>query len=299
MATTTAADLIVPEVWADAVGPTILGKTVVAPLATQDDTLVGEPGDSVDFPRWDYIGDADDLDENVPMTTTKMTMTDSKATIKEVGKAVEMTDKAVLTSLGSPDSQAQAQIALAVARKIDFDLRVAAELVETGTDSKGNAKTWQPLAVPAADKPLSWNRLTQGFALLGDEYDPAELAGILVHSAQYMQLMNDPTFISADKFGSGAVVQRGQIGAIGGIPVFMSDRATKVADVGGGVEGFNALIIRKGALSLKHKRRPIVEKDRDILARTNIITTNAHYAVKRVDDRGVVVVPTNAVIPEA
>lgn len=298
MATTTQADLITPDVWADSVGPNILGKAVVAPLADVDDQLVGQPGDSVNFPRWDYIGDAVDLTENVAMTTSTMTMTDSKATIKEVGKAVELTDNAVLAALGSPNSQAQTQIALSVARKIDFDLRTAAELVETGTDSKGNSKTWQPLALPAANKPLSWSRLNMGLALLGDEYDPDEIAGILVHSFQAAQLRDDPNFLSADKFGTGAVLLRGQIGAIGRMPVIVSDRATKVTDVGEGAEGYNALIIRKGAIALKYKRRPIVETDRDILKRTNIITTNAHYAVKRVDDRGVVVVPTNAVVPQ-
>lgn len=305
MATTLKTNLIVPDVWADAVGPTILGKAVLAQLADADDQLVGVPGDSVQFPKFDYIGDASDLTENVAMTASTLTMTDSKATVKEVGKAVELTDTATLAALGNPNNQAQTQIALAVARKIDADLRTAAEVTESGTDSKGNSKTWAPLAVPVADVPLSWNRLTQGFALLGDEYDPAEIAGIVVHSTQHMQLLNDPNFISVDKFGQGAVIMRGQVGNIGGIPVLISDRATEVVTVPGEVgppvvdeeKGYRALIVRKGALALKYKRRPLVETDRDILKRTNIITTNVHYAVKRVDDRGVVIVPTNKKFP--
>lgn len=303
MATTTSADLIDPIVWADAVGPHILGKSVFAPLADADDQLVGQPGSTVVFPRWDYIGDAADLTENVAMSTTTMSMSDSQATIKEVGKAVELTDTATLVALGSPNSQAQQQIALSVSRKIDADLRTAAERVETGTDQQGNSKTWQPLAVPAADVPLSWHRLTQGFALLGDEWNPEDIAAITIHSAQHMQLLNDPNFIRRDSFGEGAVMLRGQVGSIGGVPVIVSDRATAVADVsdgsGAAVPGYNALIIAKGALALKYKRRPMVETDRDILKRTNIITTNAHYAVKRVDDRGVVVIPTNAAAPTA
>lgn len=302
MATTTSANLIVPEVWADAVGPTILGKSVMVNLATVDDQLAGQPGETVIFPKFDYIGDAEDLTENVAMNITTLTMTDSRATIKEAGKALELTDTATLTALGSPDSEARRQLGLAVARKIDKDLRVAAEVTETGEDSFGTAKTWAPLALPVANLRLSWGRIAQAIALLGDEYDPSDMAGIVVHSVQYAQLMVDPLFVDVSKFGQDAVILRGQIGRIGNLPVFVSDRATAITDVdageAGNQAGYRALLVRKGALALKYKRRPIVETDRDILKRTNLITTNVHYAVKRVDDRGVVIIPTNAVVPE-
>lgn len=294
MATTTTADLIVPEVWADAVAPTILGKTRMLALADVDDELAGQPGDSVTFPKFNYIGDADDLTEGVAMDTTKLTMTDSKATIKEAGKAVELTDTATLAALGNPNSQAQTQLAISVARKIDKDLLAAAYETVTGSTDPERPNT-APLTVAATADRLSWGALVAGFALLGDEYDPTELAGIVVHSAQYASLMLDPNFLSADKFGAGAVLLRGQIGAIGTIPVFMSDRITVTGT--GDAAVYSALIIRKGALALKYKRRPIVETDRDILKRTNIITTNVHYATKRIDDRGIVVIKTKALAP--
>lgn len=296
--TTTTADLIIPDVWADAVAPVILGKSVMIQLADVDDQLVGQPGETVIFPKFDYIGDAVDLTEGVAMDTTKLSMTDSRATIKEVGKAVELTDSATLAAIGNPKSQAQTQLALAVARKIDADLRVAAERIVTGSSDPEDPNT-SPLVL-AVTGALSWNVLTQGLALLGDEYDPDEIAGIVIHSVQHQQLLNDPNFLSADKFGPGAVIQRGQVGVIGRMAVFVSDRATAVTDVdsgtGGNQAGYKALIIRKGALALKYKRRPIVETDRDILKRTNIITTNVHYAVKRIDDRGVIVITTKAAL---
>lgn len=294
--TTTTNDLIVPEVWADAVAPTILGKTRMVALADVDDQLVGQPGDSVTFPKFDYIGDADELTEGVAMDTTKLTMTDSKATIKEAGKAVELSDTATLAALGNPNSQAQQQLGISVARKIDKDLLASAYHTVTGSVDPENPNT-APLTVAATADRLSWRALVAGFALLGDEYDPAELSGIVVHSAQYASLMVDDNFLSADKFGAGSVIQRGQIGSIGTIPVFMSDRVTVT---GVGVDAvYSALIIRKGSLALKYKRRPVVETDRDILKRTNIITTNVHYATKRIDDRGIVVVKTKALEPVA
>lgn len=298
--TTTKADLIVPEVWADAVGPTILGKTVMAPLADQDDTLVGQPGDTVSFPKFGYIGDAEDLTEGVAMETDKLTASDTFATIKEVGKALEMTDSATLAALGNPNSQARIQIALSVARKVDADLITAAQYTHTNGGAEDPEATTAPLSL-AVTTPLSWNVLTRAFALWGDEYDPDEVAAIVVRSEQNIQLMNDPNFLSADKFGAGAVLLRGQVGAIGRIAVIVSDRLPTVTDVDGGTAGnqagAKALLIRRGSLALKHKRRPIVETDRDILKRTNIVTTNAHYAVKRVDDRGIIVLTTSAAIP--
>lgn len=296
---TTSADLIVPEVWADAIGPTILGKAAMAPLADQDDTLVGSPGDTVKFPKFGYIGDAEDLTEGVAMETDKLTMTDSYATIKEVGKAVELTDTATLAALGNPNDQARVQVALSVARKVDADLIAAAVYTHTNGGGGDPEPTTAPLTL-SVNGVLSWNVLTRAFALLGDDYDVDEIAGIVVHSAQHIQLLNDANFLSADKFGPGAVILRGQVGSVGRIPVIVSDRVPSVADVdpgGGTVPGKTALIVMRGALALKHKRRPIVETDRDILARTNIIATNAHYAVKRVNDRGIIALSTSAAIP--
>lgn len=291
--TTTTADLIVPEVWADAVGPTILGKAVWATLALTDTTLTGQPGNRVNMPKWKYIGDADELTEGVAMDTTKMEMVDSWATIKEAGKAVELTDNATLEALGNPDSQARTQLALSVARKIDTDLRAAALYEHTNAGEDDDEATTAPLKLADANLPMSWNRFTRAIALLGDEYDPSELAGVVITSTQHAQLLNDPKFISSESFGADAVLMRGQVGRIGTVPILVSDRG-----IAANATRHLAIIVKRGALSLKYKRQPIVETDRDILKRTNIITTNVHYGVKRTDDRGIIVIPTNVVVPE-
>jgi len=291
--TTTTNDLIVPEVWADAVGPTILGRAVWAQLATVDSTLAGKPGERVGFPKYAYIGDADELTEGVAMDTTKLEMTDSWATIKEAGKAVELTDSATLYALGDPNDQARVQIALSVARKIDADLRAAALHEHTNAGPEDDEQTTAPLKVTVAG-PLNWNVFTRATALFGDEYDPAEVAGLVITTAQHTQLLNDPRFISADSFGADAVLLRGQVGKIGQVRIFVSDRGTAPGDT-----THKAVLVIRGALALKYKRQPIVETDRDILRRTNIITTNVHYGTHRSNDRGVVVITTSATIPEA
>lgn len=294
MAQTLASDLIVPEVWGDAVMVSVQGSAVLLPLVDADDELVGQPGDTVHFPKFNYIGDADDLTEGVAMTPTKMSMTDSYATIKEAGKAVELTDTAVLTAIGRPNDQARVQLALSIARKIDSDIRAAAEYEYTNGGGSDTEPTTAPLKI-SVNGPMSWGAYVSAIALLGDEYEPSDIVGIVLHSSQHVALLNDDKFISSESFGANAVITRGMVGSIGTVRIYVSDRSTAVADVdpgAGTVPGRKALIIKRGAVQLKYKRRPLVETDRDILARTNIITTNVHYAVKRVDDRGVIVLTT-------
>lgn len=286
MATTMASDLIVPEVWGNAIMTTVPGKSVLQALSSVDTDLVGEPGDTVHFPKWDYIGDADDLTEGVAMDTETMSMSDSKATIKEAGKAVELTDRAVLTAIDDPDDAARGQLALSIARKIDTDLRSAALYEHTNAgDGVDEEPTTAPLKSDGGTA-FNWAAYVGAVALLGDEYDPSDIRGIVISSAQHASLLVDDHFTSSlTAPNAEGVLTRGRVGFLGAVPVILSDR-------GSATGAQKALIIRQGALALKYKRQAIVESDRDILKRTNVITTNAHYATKRTDDRGIIVVTT-------
>jgi len=278
MAQTTSATMVIPDVWADMVTATYLGRLVFGALAQTDDRLTGNPGDTITFPKWLPLSDISaDAVETVALVPEAMTTDDtSTATIKEIGKAVEITDKAVLVGFGDPFAEARSSIAKVVARKIDTDLRTAAEL-----------------SLPAAQKTagtsgavISWAAITKGIVIVGDEWDPSEWT-LLINPKQSGDLLNDPNFISRDKMGEGAVIPRGVLGQIGGMNVQMTSRLT----VNGGPT-YNALMVQRGSLGLFYKRRALVETDRDILARSTVVTTNVHYGTKRVDDRGVVLIET-------
>ncbi|MFI9203329.1 N4-gp56 family major capsid protein [Streptomyces sp. NPDC053048] len=276
--TTTAAQMIVPDVWADMVQAKFKGAMILGTLATDDNTLEGKPGDSVNFPKWKALSDAEDLTEGTAMSTEQLgTDPGNSATIKEAGKAVEITDKARLVAFGDPYAETQRQLGVLIARKIDTDLRAAAEAPGV-------------ITVDAATKALSWDVMVSGIEKFGDAWDPQNMAGLIIHSVQRAALLRDPNFISADKLGGAAVIPRGVIGQVGGVNIYVSDRLTKA---GTGVDTtYNALLLRRGALGLLYKRRPIVETDRDILKRTTVVTTNVHYACHRLDDEGVVVLKT-------
>lgn len=284
MATTNASDLIVPDVFADIVSAKFPGQLVLGQFATTDTTLEGQPGDTITFPKWAALTDMDELSEGTPIVPEKLDQTDAEATIKEFGKGVEVTDKAMLTGLGDPLDETAAQFSTLAARRVDASLFAAA--VDTTSTS--------PLTLTTAAV-LDWPTIVNGMAAFGDDAEPEDFDGLVIHSRQKADIMKDANFIEASKLlGAGEVVRRGQIGQLYGLNIFVSDRGPVIdTDPGAGVANrHQALILKKGALGLIYKRRPIVEKDRDILARTTVLTTNVHYATKRLDDKGVCVIRT-------
>ena len=115
------ADLIDPEVMGDMVSARIPKKLRVAPFAKVDDTLAGVPGDTITVPAYAYIGDADIVAEGEAVTIEKMTTSTRKATVKKAMKGIGLTDEAVLSGYGNPVGEANTQLAMAIAAKIDND----------------------------------------------------------------------------------------------------------------------------------------------------------------------------------
>lgn len=120
--TTTSGQVLDPEVLADMASAELVADLKFTPFAQTDDTLEGRPGSEVDFPAWNYIGDAVDLTEDEDMETTTLTYGVQKATIKEYGKAVSITDMAMLTGYGDPYGESVKQLGLAMANKLDNDI---------------------------------------------------------------------------------------------------------------------------------------------------------------------------------
>lgn len=150
MPNTAAADLFVPEVWGDMSQAKFTGAVRVGGSAAvmTDDQLVGQPGNSVNFPKWNALGELDDLSEGVAMGTTKMSQTSDKATIREAGKAVELTDTAVLTALGNANDEAHRQFGILAARKVDAALIAQAQADETAQGAATRTRSPPPRGRP-------------------------------------------------------------------------------------------------------------------------------------------------------
>lgn len=119
--TTKLADLLNPQVLADYVDAKLINNIVFAPLATIDNTLVGNPGDTLTVPVYNYIGDAEDLTEASAISTVKLTYSAASVTVKEAGKGVEISDTAILSAYGDPIAEIGDQLLKSIASKQDVD----------------------------------------------------------------------------------------------------------------------------------------------------------------------------------
>ena len=268
---TTSANVIKPEVFADAVQAYFTGNTTVfRQLVREYDTLAGQPGDTVHLPNFLPLSDAQEVAETESLTPEILSQADKTVTIKEVGKLVEITDKALLTSVGDPLEEARRQIVRVVNRKINKD--IYAEMVAY---AEGNSKV-----LGDENTDISYSLIADA---LGEEEDYEDTVNngfvLIVHPKLKAKLYKDPNFIDASKYGS-PVLQTGEIGQIYGIPVVTSSVVEKVVvDQTNGTYYYKNLLVRRNVIGLIYKRRPLVETFRDIAARTTMISCTVHYAV--------------------
>lgn len=111
-----------PQVLADMIPAKLTAGLKFTTLAQVDNTLEGRPGSTVEFPTWNYIGDAEDVQENEPIDTSKLTYGSKAATIKKIGKGGSVTDEALETGYGDAWGELSNQLGLAMANKVDNDI---------------------------------------------------------------------------------------------------------------------------------------------------------------------------------
>ena len=213
MGQTKLTNMVNPQVMADMISATLPKKIKFAPIAKIDDTLAGRAGNTITVPKFMYIGDAEDVAEGVQMGTTILTTTTTTATVKKAGKAVELTDEAVLSGYGDPIGQATMQLGMAVASKIDTDCYNAL----LGADL---------VYAPATPVAISYNNVVSANAKFGDESDSTLAKVLFIHPEQEEALLQDSNFTSNDKYPA-SVIMNGYIGKIAGAEVVKSKKVLK------------------------------------------------------------------------
>lgn len=272
-------NVIVPEVYAELVREKIAGKVKVAQCAENLGSIVDkEVGETITFPVWKYIGDAEDIQPGTAMSTVEMEQTNTTAEIKMIAaKGIKVYDYDNMTALGRALEEGASQQAEAIARKLDTDLIA-------------NAITSPFKKQIAAKGVITEDELLDCLALYGDDRDTADFHAIVAHSAFAKSFYKMDGFVKKDityvADGNGIVVN-GVIGSYMGIPVVLSDRLYD----GTNSEGF-LLFIKKGSLGYMPKENPFVETEREASKRCTNVYTSQVYATKLTDEAGIVVAKT-------
>lgn len=269
-------NLIIPEVYAGIVREKFEGKVKVANLATDLGILKNTTvGDTVTFPKFRTITDPVEVIKGQAIDVETLEQTSSQAIIKQVGKAVRVYDIDDLTAFGNFIQEAATQQATVFARKLDLDL------IE-------EAKTSVLKHSVADATKLTSTDLNEALNLYGDEQDTEDFAGIVINSLLLPSLYEMNEFIDKTRTivsDENGIVRNGLVGFYRNIPIFLSDHGT-YDDAN---QAPISLIIKKNSLAYMTKREINIELEREAKYKATDVVADFIYAVKLVDDAGVVV----------
>ena len=255
MAMTKLENLINPQVMGDIISAELPKAIKFSPVAKIDTTLEGRAGNTITVPKYEYIGDAEDVAEGVAMGTVVLTATSQQATVKKVGKAVQLTDESVLSGLGNPIDEAINQLKKSIASKIDNDIL---EALKTGNLSVGTPST-----------AFSVKLVSDALDTFEDE-ELGERKFLFVNPKHLGVLRTSPDFSRASDLGD-TVLMTGAVGMIYGCEVI----PTKKIEATEGV--YNLILAKEGAVAIYLKRDVEVESDRNILSKTTTLSADEHY----------------------
>lgn len=238
-----------PQVVADLIDTKLTDNMVFAPLARIDNTLEGRAGNTVTLPYYSYIGKASSVSEGYDIPIAKLTQLTSSVTIVKYGKAVQITDEAVLSGYGDPLGEAAKQIALSIDDALDTALLAA--LAANSASEQNYQTSASTVALEPSDIPLA-------LAKFGEDNDGTK---VLFATPDFYAKLVGKDWIPASEIAAGVRV-RGSVGMAYGCQVIVSNRLKTDGAM---------YIVKQGALAVFMKRNAMIETDRDILNQSTVL----------------------------
>lgn len=252
MAVTKLANLVKPDVMAGLVQKKLVNNLVFQAVADIDTTLVGQPGNRILFPSFNYIQAADVVGEGSTISVATLTASTVSATIQKWAKGVSITDEAALSGYGDPIGQAAEQIGLSLRDAIDNAcLTTLAAISSAMTQAKAGS------SVAPSDINLALEKF-------GEDVDGTKV--VFVEPALYTELRTASKWLPASEIAADRVV-KGAVGEAYGCQVVVSNRLKS---------SHAAYIVKPGALRIIMKKDIEIEADRDILKKLTVITGAVH-----------------------
>ena len=247
MATTTKANLFIPQVVADQIATEYGNAIVVSRYFEQENNLVGRAGDTLTFPQFTYIGDAEVVAEGADYTPAQLTASTVSVKVEKVGKQVQITDEALNSGYGNPYGEATTQIAHAVAIKDDKDA-IACLMTSTRT----------------AEGSTLDNAILNGMKVLG-EMALTNTVYCFCNSQEYYDMLGSQKFIPASQMLAEKVT-KGVVGQYLGVNIIPTDTVTAKAPI----------LMVQGAGKKVNKASFTAEQDRDLSNHTWLLDGTEH-----------------------
>ena len=245
------------------------------------------------------IGDATFVGEGQDIPIARLSTSTTKVKVAKIGKAVEITDEAILSAAGDVTSEAGTQILTAMNSGVENQLLQAMRKQATLSDT-----------IAASGDPA--DEIADALTLFGEDIDGDKV--IVIPPAFYARLRKSNSWIPNTEMGAQAII-RGTIGMVHGCQVVTANRLNahdeydkttdKTIDVSktyyalvNGVYtavvspdaddlpnyyekvsvGAQAFIVKPNALAIYMKRNTLVEFDRDKIAQLNYIIGSKLFA---------------------
>ena len=261
-------EMIDPEVMADMISAELPKAIKFSGIAPVDTTLTARPGSTITIPKFKYIGDAQDVAEGAPINYALLETDSAQYTVKKAGQGVKLTDEAVLSGYGDPVGEAQRQIRMAIASKVDNDIVNAAKGASLDVNAAIDLDLIDQLEATFQDAPDAI------------EAEDAGSVGVLFLSykdAAKLRKAAGNDWTRASELGDNILIS----GAFGEVLGWEIVRSMKLAENEG-------LAVKRGALKTFLKRDVLAESDRDITHKLTMFNADQHYVVALVDETKVV-----------
>ena len=243
-------DLFDPQVVADLINEKLTDNMVFGPLAMIDRTLTAGAGDTVTLPYYAYLGAASSVSEGYDLPIRKLSQSTKSVVVEEFGLGVQLTDRALLAGYGDPFGEATKQIRLAIDDALDIALLAA--LAANSASEQNYSPASASTALEPEDIPLA-------LAKFGEDVEGEK--ALLVTPEFYAKLVGE-NWIPASEIAAEVRI-RGSVGMAYGCQVIISNR----------LKADGAMyIVKPQTLAVFMKRDVLVEFDRDIVNRSNVIT---------------------------
>lgn len=259
-----------PQVVADIIDTKLTDNMVFAPLARIDRTLEGRAGDTVTLPTYAYLGAAASVSEGYDIPIAKLTQTTTAVKVGKYGKAVQITDEAVLSGYGDPLGEATRQISLAIDDALDTALLAALA---------GNTAASQNYSTSDASTALEPEDIPLALAKFGEDIDGDKV--LMVTPDFYAKLVGKPAssnWIPASEIAANVKI-RGTVGMAYGCQVVVTNRL---------VTSGNLYIVKPNTLAVFMKRNTMIETDRDILNQSTVIAGSLIAAPYLLNPKGMI-----------